>query len=325
MSVVMSAALALTPGCKLLYRPPQLAEDPKHTHFYEQHRNEIAVFVGYDEVNVGPLDFQGRMPGRYVSLKSVKVRFEGDAAVHTLNIAHFIVVDNNPAHASFVTNVTEDQRVGDLLHPSLFYPQDTVRVNSSAVYQLSDSPRLVKTVFTKEPFVSEGHPPRYMVLETEEELAVRRTAAGNVTPWEARQTGLDAPKTWTMEGSHLILVSRGNVWALYNDSTQLRFDSDDNENDFWALSGISEQAFPEVVDIAYGKKVDGLGEYPLEFAYHEFMANRADIISASTSSFPLQPPRYVIRCLHHCFAEHKARVRALTERLWHDQARATAA
>ena len=161
MSVTIRASVALQPGCKLYYDCPLKGGDYKSEQFFEKHRGKYATFIGYSEKLVDVLDFQGRLPGRYIDLEGVQVQFDGEE-VRGLNILHFIVAD--ASKAQLMDAAAKDQRLGDLPHSPLFYPGDTVRFKKKPdVEGVTDEPRKVQQIFLCKPFTQDDVP-RYEVM-----------------------------------------------------------------------------------------------------------------------------------------------------------------
>lgn len=328
MSVVVRSALSLQSGCKLLYDPPLRGEDFESERFFKEHRDKQAAFVGYSEKMVGVLDYKGRLPGRYINPECIKVKFVGEEA-RNLNIRQFVVIDK---HLASVTDLADDdQRLGDLLHPILFYPDDLVRFKKKPSREVTREPKRIRGVFMEKPFTMDGRP-RYEVMETDTEYAAR--AAKLEKENEKRSSGkrlilssLMAPDGWNTRVEDIKLVSRGNVWALYESPDSLSFESDEEESTFWARDGISKTIYPRNKDTTLGRMdVPDVDERSLESAYQGFLIGIGDVISVSElKQHPDAPDRYHVHCLHDCFEEHRDGVRALTGRVWAHQVKQSVA
>ena len=61
--------------------------------------------------------------------------------------------------------------------------------------------------------------------------------------------------------------------------------------------------------------MDSTFGFSLESAHQLFVAGHADLI-ALTFSNPGDGPRYNAKLVHDCFAQHRDRIRALTDKLW---------
>ncbi len=325
MPVVVRAVVSLRPGCKLYYDPPLRGDSFESDRFFDSHRGEYATFVEYSEDLVGVLDYRGRMPGRYINLEGLKVQFDGEKEVRSLNILHFVVVD--AVHATVSYNAGDDQRLGDLPHPILFYPGDLVRFKPYKEGR-EDVPRLVRSLFIGKGIFAKDDMPRYEVMEvaTETEERNRKFDEENAKrPKEKRlvKNILDGSHGWNTPGEELELVSRGNVWALYNDPSKLRFASDQEESNFWARDGISKVVASEPESSAQRAALIPVYAYELDAAYNLFAARVGDVLQSTRSKhLPAvagEVAQYRVHILHECFAEHRERVRALTERLWQPQ------
>ena len=298
MSVVIRAAAALQPGCRLYYDCPMMStEDYQSDQFFRKYHGKYAEFVGYCEKFAGPLDFLGRLSGRYVDPDFIKVKFDGEEEVQMLNVHHFVVVDTGKAGLRN-TIAGRYARLGDLHRPVLFYQGDMVRLIKNMPDGFGDAPRKVTTVFVGKPFTTDGTP-RYGVSETDEEHQARVAKTDKEQeklPWASqspRHLYAD-PEGRNVEGTDLELVERGNVWALYNDPSKLSFKSDEEEAEFWVRDGIT---------------------YLLPTKDQQYLALATDILEREEWTRPVS---YAPRRLHDCFSQHRDRVRALTKRLWAD-------
>ena len=209
-SIVIRAALALSPGCTLIYDPPPGGESNAASEFFSANRNKAACFVGYAEQRIGLLDPRGLLPGLYVDPRNILVQFDGEDIPHPqpLNIAHFIVCDTSCA--TLANSVLGGQRLGDLGFPILFYPGDMV-VRAANATELPNREMLVQEVYVNQLFGG-TNPPRY-----------------------ALQDGDD---TRFANNADLQLVRSGNVRKLYEYGT-LSFTSDEAELAFWRQDGVS--------------------------------------------------------------------------------------
>ena len=291
--VVMRALLSPQPGCKLKYDCPLGGGSYKSEEFFKKYRGKPATFVGYSEKLVGPLDFKGRIPGRYLNPEDVKVRFDGEQEERELNIQHFIMLhprehDVMPADFDF-----DNQRLGDLVHPVLYYPGDLVLDKETGKH------RTVQSVFLGHPFTLDGVP-RYDVAEVDGDYEARikgvKEAWSKKTP-ENRPFLHHVPSrdSWNKKGGEISPVLRGNVWALYHDPSKLSFKSDEDEVEFWTQDGIT---------------------YLLPTQDQQYLALAMDIIERREWDRPVS---YAPRRLHDCFAQHRDRVRTLTKRVLADK------
>jgi hypothetical protein len=96
----------------------------------------------------------------------------------------------------------------------------------------------------------------------------------------------------------LALVSRGNVYWLYHAPVEMHFESDADEAEFWARTGISRPIG---------------GDHTLLDSLRKFRSGEADIFSMD--GFGAAARYYPHRLLDR-WAEHRTRVRALTQRLY---------
>lgn len=325
MSVVIRARVQLQPGARLYYDCPIRGDSFEANRFFEKHRGKEAEFVGYAEELIGPLDHRGRIPGRYINPEAVIVRFDGEES-RSLNIRHFVVLETC---AAVFADGDSAGRLGDLLHPALFYSDDIVRADDPQ-QRINNDERMVGEVLVGKEEFAPGGVPRYFVMETDAE-------------YEARMAGLKAKSeahkgAWVnaflhkersgcnMPADYLALVRHGNVWALYEAPDLLSFENDEKEATFWARDGVSKRLSGKQTEEA-GDMVGAMRYaygYPLALAYQLFESGEADLILLSNLTPPKGQPGYIIRRLHDCFGEHRPRVRALTERMWHEQALAPA-
>jgi len=326
MSVVIRAAVALQPGCRLYYDCPLGGADYESREFFDKHRGKIATFVGYNEKLVGVLDHKGRLPGRYVETSDIRVQFD-DEEPRSLNADHFVILD--PAKATMAESATENQRIGDLIHPILFYSGDMVRVKKQ-LNLFSAEVHEIGGVFLGEPF-TKGGVPRYDVLESEEDAKERKRK------FDAETEGMDLLQKVTigfgvsdrqgknMAGEDLELVSRGNVWALYHDPSKLTFKSDEDENAFWSTYGICQFVSDEDSSRLLGLPRRAFDWYhlTLEQAYRLCKQEDADVIVPEVHTNRGQPVRYQAMKLYWPFVEHIQRVARLTDRLWAEKAKQT--
>jgi len=281
MAISMRAMLHLEPGARLYYDCPFWpTDDAKISAFFKSHRGKMATFASYCEDFVGPLDHHGRLPGRYIRDSCIDVRFDGEEKLYkAMNIKHFIVLDTK--HAKLVAS-DEGDRLGDLPHPIIYHPGDLVTC--------------------KDDVKKDQHEIGEVVLR-EDGTVVYEIRVGK--------------RTREYKDEQISLVSRGNVWSLYHDPRWLLFESDEEENEFWAQDGVSR------------KLTDSI--YPgISFAqaYALFKAGEADLIvvhdlekqrmryKRERGEDEGEPKVFAAHRLHDCFAEQRRRVRDLTWRLW---------
>ena len=299
MYITARAKLVLEPGCRLYYDCPLMGDSFASNRFFSKYRGKYANFLEYCKQPVGVLDRKGRLPGFYVNAEDILVEFE-DGEKHALNILHFIVVDASKAKLADVSD--HDQKMSDLLSPILLYPGDQVRfLSKSSEHILDDSGKFneIEEVMFDEGVTSFGTP-CYGVAKTE------------VTDYKWTRIRTTAK----YKDEDLTVVTRGNVWALYTDPSKLSFESDEEELVFWSHDGIS-QMIPDVH--ADRLKREGRMSYffgdSLEDSWKQFTSDEADIIVEALQVNIDDPIRYNARRLHDCFAQHRERVRAVTERL----------
>lgn len=281
MSVFIQAALSLEPGCKLIYNCPH-GPNP----FFDTHHGKIAIFLSYVESLVGPLDYTGRKPGRYIERERIKVQFEGEGP-EELNIHHFTVIDITKA--KLIGNPEKDHCLGELPHPVLFYPGDSVSFKRKPDERFSDDPKFIRDIYLGHPFTVDSVP-RYAV-------------------WEHSDY-------WNASGENLELIKRGNVWALYNDPSKLAFDSDKSELAFWGRDGISRLSGIENAESLMVRVISTTNKKTLKEAWRRFTRFEADLIIRDARDHE----RYETRKIHDCFAEFRSRVRDLTAKAWKNHA-----
>ena len=295
MYVTIRATVVLEPSCTLYYNCPILGDSFASNRFFSKYRGKYANFLEYCKQPVGVLDRKGRLPGIYVNAENILVEFE-DGEKHALNTEHFIVVD--VSNARLVDASDLDQKVSDLLGPILFCPGDQVRFLTNDSEEIFE----IDSVLFDDGLTTFGIP-CYEMSKTE------ANPRGNPLVISARVRGED-----------IAVVTRGNVWALYNDPSKLSFESDEEELVFWSHDGIS-QMIPDVH--ADRLKREGRMSYflgdPLEDSWKQFTSGEADIIVEALQINTDDPVLYNARRLHDCFAQHRERVRSVTERLFAHQ------
>jgi hypothetical protein len=312
MSFCIKAVVELQPGCRLYYACPLgPTDDPRSTAFFKRYHGKYAKYVGPSEKLYGPLNHKGKLPGRYASQSGIKVCFEGETQVHEgLNLIHFVVIDTDPSHVRF-TESTDDERLGDLPHPLLFYPEDSVRFKQVPEGR-ADVPRFVSGIWLEEGYLHNGLP-GYQVHENDDEHRARAKT-------EERFMPSIVPFSWNMAGENLELVARGNVWALYNDPSKLSFASDNEESAFWAQTGISKlvSALDPATSDSELCTISAVSGLTAEIVWQGFQAERLDLIQLydRPGSRRDENARYRTYKLKDCFQQYRERVRALTTRLW---------
>jgi len=314
MSYAMQALVELRPGCKLYYACPLGPTDNFNTTaFFNKYHGKTATFVAPTQKLHGPLNREGKKPGRYANPSYINVKFEGEEKVHTgLNLVHFVVIDIDRTHV-WLTESTADQRLGDLPYPILFYPGDSVRLKELPEGR-ADVPRLVSSIWLEDSHMHGGLP-GYQVHENDDEFAARK---------KEREFPVDIMhKSWNMPADKLELVAHGNVWALYNKPGMMSFASDEQESAFWAQSGISTMTSaldPAGADTDQRIMSSAFGQ-TLEQAWQGFLAERVDVINLRERAGGRadETPRYMSHKLQPCFRDHRVRVRDLTKRLWENK------
>ncbi len=298
MSLVMRAALALQSGCRLRYDPPLVSDDYRSQQFFKEHRGKVIEFVGHGEKLVGVLDFQGREPGRYIEPDCINARFENESEVLRLNSRHCVVIE--PSKATIVEELEELQRIGNLPFEVHFYPEDLVRFVKNRPERFADVPHEIGSIFMEEGYSQKNGLPGYEVFETLEEHRARRQAdavRSGDTVWLSPLGNRQGVNTGHED---LALVSRGNVYWLYHAPVEMHFESEANEAEFWSKTGISRPIG---------------GDHTLTDSLRKFRNGEADILSAH--GFGVAARYYPHRLLDR-WAEHRPRVRALTERFYRE-------
>lgn len=197
--------------------------------------------------------------------------------------------------------------MGDLLHPILFYPGDQVRLTEKPQHEPDSFDlslvREVREVFLGKEELAPGGIPRYQVYEADAEYEARkRLEESKPRLMFSRRV---ERREWNRAGENLQLVSRGNVWALYNDPSKLSFVDDQQESEFWATPGISRIAKSGI-------------QTPTE-AYALFEKGVGDIVGVPDYAKHAPTGSYIVFKLNDCFGQHRERVRALTKRLYEPQ------
>lgn len=309
----MKAVLTLKPGCRLFYDCPMgMTDDPNSNRFFDTYRGKYARYVGPAEELFGPLNPEGRLPGRYAHPGCISVQFEGDTEIHHgINILHFIVHDTNPEHVKLSLS-SHDVRLGDL-HELSFYPGDLVRLKNPPPGWTSEA-REVTSIFLRGSFIKSDGLPRYLIHATVEEAQNERNTAsrGNGFYRSVFRSNLNAA------GDELRHIARGNVWALYNDPDRIAFSSDEDEQRFWTTEGISElvSAYDPANYSRRDLTISSATGLSLDVAWKGFLAGHADLISVYTYGNDRADATYRVRKLHKIFEQHRPRVRAFTQRMW---------
>ena len=308
----MQAFVHLREGMRLFYDCPSMSgESFEADNFFKKYQGKTAVIASFPTAPVGPLDRRGRVPGVYLKSKSVNVQFEGEDQIHYgLSLHHFVLLDTTTTVSD--AEYSALQRVGDLPHPVLFYPGDTVRKSND----LLQVPRKVQEVKFNDAGI-----PLYVLAETAESIekrradkaaeAIRRREEGTSDPARLLTmlvSSYDFPRTEICEETNLVLLERGAVYALYNESERPSFDSTGEELAFWAQDGISNTYYGSRHGRPYW-------EWPLETARTLVKEGKGDLILGSRASF-LRDEGLALQCtvrvLHPCFSQHRDWVRELT-------------
>ena len=161
----------------------------------------------------------------------------------------------------------------------------------------------------------------YDLFETPSKRQLRHEAvAQDRSASSFLRAGLDmVARTNKAGGDEIELVARGNVWALYCDPDKLSFDSDKDELEFWRMGGLSSSVVGSKADdrgLDASLMTSAFGHRSFEEAYKVFAEGEADLVCVEEFRNPGDKERYVTRKLYECFAEHRARARALTMRLY---------
>jgi len=159
-TVQIKALVELTPGDRLFYDCPNMGGDWKSDVFFKAYRHKIATFVGYLETFVGSEDYMGREPGRYLDPKGIRVMFDGETEVRSLNYYHFVLLPEGYSGED-LDHWLKSQRLGPLPEEIAFAPLDLV----CFVDDLLKTPRRVKEVCVD----SETGATSYRLLSTKEE------------------------------------------------------------------------------------------------------------------------------------------------------------
>ena len=299
MAVIIPVAVHLKEGARFRYDcPSPMTDNPTLNAKYAAYKGKLATFVSHKEQFIGPLDHDGRLPGRYIDASRVNVRFDGEETVREESLGYLTV---HTGDVVLATSLEEGDRLGNLPYPILYYPGDRV-------------------MYRERPEGVETGPVQVMGVSFAEN--------GKVL-YRVREFG----QTWLEHHQSLRLVSRGNVWALYHDPKWLEFDSDEEEMQFWAQDGVSRSAKnpnrgPSLHDQT--KLVFGV---PLAEAWGLFQSGLADLIIVpeieagkvrrriERDEKDVEPRCFQPLRLHDCFTEHRNRVHKLTDRLWADKAK----
>lgn len=312
----IQAFVKLSVGMKMLFDCPAISmESFEADDFFRKYRGKIATITGFPNKPVGILDKKGRLPGLYLSDKGINVRFEDEEQEYKgLNLQLFVLFDQTTTMTAEEYELT--QRVGDLPVPLQFYTGDTVYKSGD----LLQEPRMVSDVR----FSGNGSA-IYVLAETidsRERRKAERTARIERKKTEAgddmRRMGAlslavmpDFRADEPCSGEDLTLISRGNVFSLYNSPEELAFDSPEDELRFWGMDGISQ--------VVYGSGYVPTWEYPLPRARTMLEEGSIDLLLkvSRTKSRVLgrNEQLYEVRRLHDCFAQHREHVRELSRRI----------
>jgi hypothetical protein len=309
----IQALVKLSVGMRLLYDCPLMSGDSfEADNFFRKYRGQTAVIESFPSKPIGLLDRRGRVPGLYLRDKGINVQFEGEEQVHTgLNLIHFVLLD--PTTTLTDEEYEQTQRVGDLPNPLLFYTGDEVYKKGD----LLQEPRTVGEVR-----FSDNGETIYVLTETTESKERREAeraariekrkaeAADDMSRISASMLSImpSFPANEPCRGDELELISRGNIYHLYNSPEQLAFASPQSELSFWGMDGISQRV--------YGKEYAPTSERPLKTARAMVKDGKGDLflaVSRATSRmFGRDEQLYSVRRLHDCFAGHREHVRELS-------------
>ncbi|MDQ1300029.1 MAG: hypothetical protein QG636_697 [Patescibacteria group bacterium] len=308
----MQALVVLREGMRLFYDCPSMSgESFESDNFFRKYKGKTGIIAGFPITLVGPFDSKGRLPGSYLTPGYMHVRFEGEEEFHqSLNLHHFVLLD--PTTTVTDEEFDEAQRSGDLPHPILFYPGDTV-------YKQDDLLQ-VRRVVQEVKFGTAGIP-LYVLSETSEaterrmadkaadhaEREARREASPDNLPLLSGFCSHDRPETETCEGTNLVLLERGHSYYLYHDPSKLSFASAEEELDFWSQDGLSKTFYGP-------RRLFRTWEWSLAQARALLEEGKGDLIV--TSRMPRgrrddSEQKYTVRILHAGFAEYRDRVRQL--------------
>lgn len=310
----MQAFVQVKPGMKVVFDCPFGGDDWESDEFFHVYRGRVATIIGFGEDYVGPLDQQGRSPGTYAKKNSINVCFLGEKKVHyNLNRGLFVLLDPTVS-VELADEKSLFGRMGDLPHPILFYPGDTVCVKGD------DEVRSIASIEFDE------HGDISYVL-TERQVDREKREAQNHAQREAHnkeaKVWLDKllppreipPTKKTCTASQLSLVQKGNVRRLYSGKHDFVFSSPQEEIAFWMQKGVSETVYGGYRGMVY--------EWPEKEALKKFKKGECDIMelrpsSGSTVIFDPDTPsstipyKFVLRKLLPFFKKYRRRVRALS-------------
>ncbi len=297
-------------GMRVYYDCPHGSScDYKSDSFFKSNREKTGIITGFEEVYVGPLDSDGRLPGVYQKTGVIQVRFDGEEESHLLNSNHLILLSEAVSVPS--KNLLVPEPLHDLPNPIEFYPGDII-------YKADDllqTPRIVANVK-----IQDDGTVVYNVCETKEEQAYRKKQDSKKAQ-EGRAAGyvsfgdmFSFQRTDQCAADELHLISYGNVHHLYTNPSKMKFDSPEEEISFWAQREISETVYS---DSPMGRKYRY--EYPRELAQELVREGKGDFILASREYENInlvgRSGDHTVRRLRPIFAKHRERVRKLAETL----------
>lgn len=268
--------------------------------FKAQYNGQTATVVDFQSVYVGPLDHNGRLPGVYPGeLVCIKLSNGHRQWVRP----HMLVL--NEMVTTKATSQLSAVEPKPLPRKIRYYPDDVVR-------RQSDSRKEQRTITHLEIEQANGEV-FYYLSESAEGKERRMVARARAMEEEAKASfipRLNLPQSERSDGTGLRLVSRGNVYRLYNSPEKLRFKSDEEELAFWAQSGVSRI-------VGYKGLLDrDRSDWTLEQAQAALAHGEGDLITKPEylSSCIDRKGDYHVHQLHDHFAMNRDRVRALMAR-----------
>lgn len=227
----MRAVFHLNQGSRVLYDPFGPTESIVGQDFIDKHRKKHGTIVDFVPEFVFPLDRDGRAPGMYTKSNCIKVRFDGEKEVYTLNTAHLVLLEPGIPPLPSMDSLLDSRRARSLPWEIAFYPGDIVIVlkDSSEVREIDD-------VIVNQ----EQSGLLYSLKETEEAFRARKEK--DKKDWKEKRvlsTSFYLPQ-YTQE-SELRLKTPGNVRFLYTDPSKMTFPGPEALLQFWLQDGLSKQ------------------------------------------------------------------------------------
>lgn len=278
-----------------------ITENHHAKEFKEQFNGQVAKVVDFEPVYVGPLDSRGRLPGVYPGEQICIKLGNGRTQWVRPNMLILNEMVTTRARSRLPVAVWKP-----LPHAIRYYPGDIVRRQSD--------PQKERRTITHLDIRQANGKVVYYLSESTDGKARREASRASAMEEEAKASFmplLNLPQSEPCDGAGLRLVSRGNVYRLYNSPEKLRFNSDHEELVFWAQSGVSGL-------VCYGGLLSkDRSDWTLEDAQAALGRGEGDLITKPQQLQCLidRNGDYHVHLLHARFVVHRKRVQSLMARL----------